>query len=115
MFEVGQRVVCVDDAPSGSAGRTMFSHATGRIERIEPILDGLKRDQIYTICGFGLSHTGGLGVHLAEIVRPSPIPYRVERFRPVVEPKTSIAVFEAMLHRAPADAVKHLHELAGAP
>lgn len=79
-FHVGQRVVCVNDRPING-----------------PHLGGLKRGQVYTVSGFGACADGSLGVHVEEIWREGGTPFFAHRFRPVVERKTSIAIFEAML------------------
>lgn len=97
-FHVGQKVVCVDDEPSKLAGQKVYSHAARGVRNIVRNLSGLKKDAVYTVSGFGINHTGSQGIHLAEIKRPNNIPYRIERFRPVVEHKTDIAIFQAMLN-----------------
>jgi len=117
MFEVGQRVVCVGGkSPSGpNSVSTAEARAAGArlpdrgaIYTIRQIDDWPDRTLILLeeVCNRHL-----IGRRFGYI-EPG---FWSGAFRPVIERKTSIAVFEAMLHRAPADAVKHLHELAGAP
>lgn len=94
MFRVGQRVVCVDD---GAGERYRWA-------------DGceLVAGQIYTIRAVGACDIApyGPGVKLLEkknlIVRRGVFyrdaHYRAARFRPVVERKTDISIFKAMLN-----------------
>lgn len=94
-FRVGQKVVCVDDDISGKylpPGFLPTAHG----------MDGLKKNNIYTIRMVG-TEIGVPICRLVEIVRPfcdytgAEAPYAVARFRPVVERKTSIEIFTAML------------------
>lgn len=81
-FHVGQKVVCVDDKPFNGG------------------LDGLIAGNIYTIRGFGECMSGPLGIRLVELLRPKPandMPYLARRFRPIIERKTDISIFTAML------------------
>jgi hypothetical protein len=100
-FHVGQKVVCVDD------DATHFLHLARTGLRISGSLDGLKKGTVYTVraAGYRESFPGVLCVWLEEIIRPATFfgeaPYIAARFRPVVERKTCISVFTAMLDRAP--------------
>lgn len=77
MFRVGQKVVCVDDSPR-------FTQTCA-----------VKVGRIYTITGI---YKEGLGVQVAEI-KPTcaRLGFFADRFRPVQERPTSIAVFRAIL------------------
>lgn len=95
-FHVGQEVVCVD-----------ASHTTKHNEQ------ELVRGKIYKIRWVGLSEHpvfgGNLSIKVEGMVRPvrpdlvemfpelADVPFRATRFRPLVEKKTSIAIFEKML------------------
>jgi hypothetical protein len=92
MFHVGQKVVCVDADPC-----TYTPAGVGD-------LDGLTRGEIYTIRRIGESPfwSGTPNVWLVEISRPlffgGEPGYHTGRFRPVVERKTDISIFQAMLN-----------------
>jgi hypothetical protein len=87
-FRVGQKVVCVDDAiPT-------FARLVRWVFRFPW---NLRRGEIYTIAK--VSNIAGPTVTLIEVKNP-PLPegaFWARRFRPVVERKTDISVFEAML------------------
>jgi hypothetical protein len=63
--------------------------------------------QVYTVRAFGVTSEGNYGLFLNEVVRPPSsvtgveMPWGVWRFRPVVERKTDISVFRAMLNTTP--------------
>lgn len=95
-FRVGQKVVCVDDAPS--LGREWFGY--------EP-----KEGAVYTIAGFSHGRYGDYQV-LVLVELNHPWGYRASRFRPVAERKTDISIFTAMLKEAPALASR-VHDGAG--
>lgn len=87
MFRVGQKVVCVDAMPKPTNSLGMH---------------GLAEKMIYTI-----RRISGGSVWLEEILRPSgwavcrlfaECPYDARRFRPLVERKTDISVFTALLN-----------------
>lgn len=97
MFRVGQKVVCVRGplvcVPSGVIDATI--------------------GEVYTVRGFYVSPLDGQqGMHLDEIHNPThsftgmEYGFYPSRFRPVVERKTDISVFQKMLtdHRLPAPA-----------
>lgn len=87
-FYVGQKVVCVDVG---------YSETTGHPAR------SLKIGVVYTVAWTYTSRRGNPGVILAE-VKPASDRARgflASRFRPVVERKTDISVFKAMLNPAP--------------
>ncbi len=93
-WQVGDRVACIDDY--GDRFLTPGLTYNGG-------LDGLTEGRIYTIRTIGLSpFDGNLCIWLDEIVRPlhSGIEagFDVRRFRKVHPRKTSIAIFEQMLH-----------------
>lgn len=85
-FHVGQKVVCIDDSIGldGSAA---------------PIEEG----RIYTVRGVTKGHSvrgEDIGLLFKEIPPMPAFPqgYSHSRFRPVVERKTSIAIFHEILH-----------------
>lgn len=88
-WKVGDRVVCLDDTPS--------------CEGPFPV-----KGKVYTIRRIDfwrhwIAAVPGVGVWLCEITRPLDAngrehPYGAYRFRKVQPRKTSIAIFEAMLH-----------------
>jgi len=98
-FHVGQKVVCVnasemDEAPVGV--------------RIVGDLDGLRKGAIYTVRSIYIDHVwGGACIRLHEIER-RPLSffngqyfesgYDPSRFRPIIERKTDISIFRAMLN-----------------
>ena len=93
-FYVGQKVVCVDDAARPTAGLGWsFKKPNVHI------------GEVYTIGGFE-NGGGELGVYLLEVVSNyPPFPrsglsrsFYPDRFRPVVERKTDISIFTAMLN-----------------
>ena len=91
-FRVGQKVVCVD---AGSTGKyTPWRHSDD--------VHGLTEGVVYTIRAVGSFRGLRDNVWLAEIHRPlcagREYPYAAARFRPVVERKTDISVFTAMLN-----------------
>ena len=91
-FRVGQKVVCI------KGGTTL-------VNGFVPITGS-----VYTIRGFFLGPVAGEPrVLLAEYIHPEKfegveIGWNALRFRPVVERKTSISVFEAMLTKTGVDA-----------
>jgi hypothetical protein len=100
-FHVGQKVVCVDDDPRS------FLHAGAPGVRFSGDLNGLKKGAVYTVRAFGRypAYPDILCVWLEEIIRPTAFfdepAYVAARFRPVVERKSDISIFTAMLNRAP--------------
>lgn len=95
-FRVGQKVVCVD------AGGDLDGRSPGIWAKGEEIVDG----QIYTIHSmFPHPADGVLCLRLHEVKRdPAALimwghdGYAASRFRPVVERKTDISIFTAMLN-----------------
>lgn len=91
MFQVGQKVVCVDDACP--AGR--------RWNENPPLCRGL----IYTIGRILIDDDGDLIVHLIELPRSKRsrlqwgnlVGFAARRFRPLIEHKTDISIFTRML------------------
>jgi hypothetical protein len=79
MFHKGQRVVCVDDS-------------------INPIYgpNSLKSGDVYTVAWCGV-WWDGIAVCVCEVTQTAEVPFRYERFRPVIERKTDISIFTAML------------------
>lgn len=83
-FHVGQKVVCVD-----ARAIEPFTGAHG-------MLGDLALGSIYSVAS--ISRDGnGVVLHLNEILRPSNKGYYAVRFRPVIERKTDISIFTAML------------------
>lgn len=86
MFEVGQRVVCINSDPR-PGGKPTHLH----------------RGRTYTVASIILECWDGPGITLAELA----IPYRgklgwlAERFRPLQERKTNISVFTEILNKQP--------------
>lgn len=82
-FRIGQRVVCVD------AGKSHWD--------FDP---GLKKGSVYTIAAID-EYWEGTGLDLVELPAPKVDghyqAYRSDRFRPIVERKTDIAIFRKML------------------
>lgn len=101
-FYVGQKVVCVDDSPWRNIGCRGY-----------PMI--LRRGAIYTIVAISTGYSDAkIGLHFAEIrdlggpryiagVPGGPRGYDSERFRPVVEKKTDISMFEEILRRETID------------
>lgn len=90
MFYVGQKVAVIYDGPS----------FTGRKSR-------LRVGQVYTVAGFsdeaGLSYDGDIlprGLLLVEVDARRSCGFDPKRFRPVVDRKTDISIFKAMLNPA---------------
>lgn len=92
MFRVNQKVVCVDDERTDATG-----------------VKDVHRGEIYTIRWCGIHSTPWhpeeycvrlLGIERVDSWVPSNIdcPFRASRFRPIVERKTDISVFTAMLN-----------------
>lgn len=84
MFKVGQKVVCVDASPD-PFGRALQ----------------VKKGQVYTVSAV---LCGGIGITLVEISCTDAHGWWASRFRPVVERKTDISVFQAMLKQVPVTA-----------
>jgi hypothetical protein len=85
MFRIGQKVVCVDDGP------TIFGDPSEVV-----------KDAVYTVTKVHASPDpyGQYGISLAEIKSGNGYRdgFRSTRFRPVVERKTSIEIFQRMLN-----------------
>jgi hypothetical protein len=89
-FRTGQRVVCIDASPGYGAAK---------------LPTGLILHKVYTIAEVFtnmMNADGYCGVTLVErrkaITNPNSIPrYSAGRFRPLVERKTSIEIFERLL------------------
>jgi hypothetical protein len=96
MFRVGQKVVCVD-------AETLFPHrlGTGSFQIDEALVNGA----IYTVRRDFIDHEGDRILWLEEVKRNERAKtfwgpdagYGAWRFRPLVERKTSIEIFERML------------------
>jgi hypothetical protein len=82
MFEIGQRVVCVDDTPKW--------YPTA----------GVKRGEIYVVTRVHHSPRHGGSVELQGTPSMSLLGFYAERFRPVDE--TRLDIFRAMLTETPA-------------
>lgn len=95
MFYVGQKVCCVND--------DVHAEFTQTSDVATPELDGLTAGVSYTVRRVGLCPIWNTPVlWVVEITRPLWVGmeagYHPLRFRPVVERKTSIEVFRAMLN-----------------
>lgn len=87
MFKIGQKVICVDDAP--------MRNDCGSVMPLR-----LVRDQIYTVRSIHTEpHIEGYGVRLEELVNPSIVwadgeerewSYQSERFRPIAKAGPSL-------------------------
>lgn len=84
-FQIGQKVVCVDDTPNPKRGASI-----------------IKNGAVYTVKGFcRQEHSDGKdGLFLCEVAtretRTLCECFKFERFRPAVEPKTDISIFTKM-------------------
>jgi hypothetical protein len=99
-FHVGQKVCCVDDVLAGPAGHVILSEIIGP-----------KVGRVYTVRTISLGFVGGEPcIKLVEIpdqkvdllfegeLWEAEITFDAKDFRPVVERKTSIEIFRAMLN-----------------
>jgi hypothetical protein len=83
MFYVGQKVVCVNAGP--------LVNPIGNVH----VAPQLEEGRVYTV----LAVAAGKGLLLMEVAPSPPHPaFNAERFRPVVERKTDISIFRAMLN-----------------
>jgi hypothetical protein len=88
VFRVGQKVVCVDasdDIPGTS------------IWKADAPIEG----EVYTVLKVGASRCDGVPALLLLEIKNTAIwdfSYRASRFRPIVERKTDISIFTAMLN-----------------
>lgn len=91
-FHVGQKVVCVDAAPD--AGKRWVSSE-------QPVVGA-----IYTVSAaeFTSPINGRRCIGIAELSAPRSGGHRTSRFRPIVERKTDISIFTAMLKPQQVDA-----------
>lgn len=93
-FYIGQKVVCIDDSSN-----------TFILKLHLRCWHHLKIGEVYTISGF--DPEGVDAVYLIEIPElvisgwDFPVGWGVERFRPLVEKKTDISVFQQMLQKVP--------------
>lgn len=94
-FRVGQKVVCINGA---------FSSEWDQIGN-KPVERGIYTVRAVTICTFG-SHVDVPCILLEEVKNPikrwrdgstMECPFAQKRFRPLVERKTDISIFKAML------------------
>ncbi len=101
MFRIGQKVVCVED----------------RAEAAGDILDGwIKAGNIYVIRSMEFCPVQNrLGVRVEGVILPTNPFFNDEenlieafRFRPIVEKKTDISVFEEILRRETIDDVERV-------
>jgi hypothetical protein len=100
VFHVGQKVVCVDDRCHGRYLPPGFSSV--------PNLHGLTAGRVYTVRRVGyIAGSDVFSIWLQEIIRPTKLifgithdelPFAAARFRPLVERKTDISIFTAMLN-----------------
>lgn len=86
-FYVGQKVVCVDDSKWSYGGPWDYP----------------RKGSVYTVDGSAKHWSGGHGILIREIKNVycgKPQPFLASRFRPVVEKKTDISIFTALLNPA---------------
>lgn len=100
-FHVGQKVVCVKDIAELNTPEAMqlFLSRGGKVAEV---------NSVYTIRGIWIEPhmSDSIGVFLEEIVNPPMLtafgafefPMEAVCFRPVVERKTDISIFKAMLN-----------------
>ena len=98
-FYVGQRVICVEDRPG------IYTSPNAFVGAFDPDMDGLKSGAIYTVRAVGICEIWKKpAVWLSEIYREPydgiEVGYSPKRFRPIVERKTDISIFKAMLNPA---------------
>lgn len=97
-FRVGQKVVCVDARPTNIFGLSVLE--SGRVYTVRWV----------GLWGYAARRPNQLCIRLEEIDRGEDpgaphmieifdMPFRATRFRPVVEKKTDISVFTAMLNQ----------------
>lgn len=100
-FRVGQKVVLVDDSPINFKG--CAARADGRKAGVQYPTVG----SVYTVRKAYVASNGMVGILLAEIDNHAAclrlglsdeIGFPAIRFRPVVERKTDISIFKAMLN-----------------
>lgn len=103
MFRVGQKVVCVDAESNGKYVPCGFGTP------LNNNMHGLKLGSIYTIRE--LDDVFGVAICRLEEIRRDYEPilgnesgFALERFRPIVERKTDISIFTAMLKPSRVDA-----------
>ena len=116
-FYVGQRVVCVDDGDHTryASAKLLSKH------RLSGGMNGLTRGRVYTIRAVrqDWADENITVVFLREIVRPlfpsepEESGYAPQRFRPLVERKTSIEIFQRLL--LPSEKEKELETMTGNP
>ena len=89
-FHVGQKIVCVDDDVfEGDPQRRLFTGQIYTVARTYPQGSTSGNTKRY---GPGVPC-----IDLLEVQRVDHVPYAAARFRPVVERKTDISIFQAML------------------
>lgn len=103
-FQVGQKVVCVDDSgPIDGDPR--------KVPGGDYVPNMIRRGAIYTVRTVGFyPRWGEQGIRLHEVVNPireyiggnSEVCFAAHRFRPLIERKTDISVFTALLNNTPA-------------
>jgi hypothetical protein len=98
-FHVGQKVVCIDDDKTPPAGHVVLS------DMIFPVIG-----KIYTVSEIRIGTVGNMPcIALAEIpfqlvevlvdneIRVGDVVFNASAFRPLVDRKTDISIFKAML------------------
>lgn len=90
MFQIGQKVVCIDDRMNP--------------ETVDYTPCRPRKGEVYTVRGFLTQvHIEGYGLYLEELLNPSIIwsdqdekewPFKPDRFRPLAEPKVEAEQFE---------------------
>lgn len=112
MFYVGQKVVCVGGSAAKLTGeqRNFWSHWRSAWGVARP-----SEGSVYTVRATRVRKDGGQGIRLTEVINPicewNDAPpqepwYFSEDFRPVVERKTDISIFKAMLNAKTTEPVR---------
>lgn len=102
-FNIGQKVVCVDDKLRYPAGM-QFARSDGSVGISDGDMGGLRRNAIYTVARI---HAGKVGVdiELDEISRgPTDRGFCATRFRPLIERSTDTGM--AILRKIEDDAAR---------
>ena len=91
MFRVGQKVVCVNAEGMKYGPRKWARLTTGQIYTVRALVDGMDED--------GRLWPALLLQEISNPIAPRGVEYNYAscRFRPIVERKTDISVFKAML------------------
>lgn len=94
MFCVGQKVVCVDVSGWDAGDRNRFSYPHANVVYTIRDIEVDGTDGSTCIRLYEITNRNGFDVETWEFCEPK---FLSERFRPVVERKTDIAIFKKML------------------